>query len=193
MKMLGLCVGFLLSLIALPSLAAWQVANSEYRPAPKETFFQAPKKVNDEPAGVYKGDPIKLSYRKATPTVTFSKENKMQTPYGVAPIPLSYKEPTYKKRKMRTVSSYTGVYREPELPPLYAVSISGSLKENLERIMTRYHWKVIWKAPYDYNFDGRVIGGSLPNVVEKLLQPFPLQAVMYMSNRTLAIVPRAKT
>jgi hypothetical protein len=73
---------------------------------------------------------------------------------------------------------------------LYAVSISGSLKENIERIMGRYHWKVIWKAPYDYNFDGRVTGSSLPNVVEKLLQPFPLQAVMYMSNRTLAIVPR---
>jgi hypothetical protein len=73
---------------------------------------------------------------------------------------------------------------------LYAVSISGSLKENIERIMGRYHWKVIWKVPYDYNFDGRVTGSSLPNVVEKLLQPFPLQAVMYMSNRTLAIVPR---
>lgn len=77
--------------------------------------------------------------------------------------------------------------------PVYAVSISGSLKENLERIMGRYHWKVIWKAPYDYNFDGRVTGSSLPNVVEKLLQPFPLQAVMYMSNRTLTIVPRQRT
>lgn len=76
--------------------------------------------------------------------------------------------------------------------PMYAVSISGSLKENLERIMGRYHWRVVWKAPYDYNFDGRVTGSSLTNVVEKLLQPFPLQAVMYMSNRTLAIVPREK-
>ncbi len=76
---------------------------------------------------------------------------------------------------------------------VYAVSISGSLKENLERIMSRYHWKVIWKASYDYNFDGRVTGSSLPNVVEKLLQPFPLQAVMYMSNRTVAVIPRSRT
>ena len=76
--------------------------------------------------------------------------------------------------------------------PMYAVSISGSLKENIERIMGRYHWKVVWKAPYDYNFDGRVTGTSLPKVVEKLLQPFPLQAVMYLSNRTVAIVPRVK-
>lgn len=77
--------------------------------------------------------------------------------------------------------------------PVYAVSISGSLKENLERIMSRYHWRVVWKAPYDYNFDGRVTGSSLPNVVEKLLKPFPLQAVMYMSNRTIAVVPRNRT
>lgn len=74
--------------------------------------------------------------------------------------------------------------------PVYGVSISGSLKDNLERIMHRYNWKVVWKAPYDYNFDGKVTGSSLPNVVQKLLQPFPLQAVMYMSNRTVAIVPR---
>lgn len=74
--------------------------------------------------------------------------------------------------------------------PVYAISISGSLKENLERIMERYHWKVIWQAPYDYNFDGRVTGANLPEVIRKVLQPFPLQAVMYMSNRTLAIIPR---
>jgi hypothetical protein len=73
---------------------------------------------------------------------------------------------------------------------VYAISVSGSLKENVERIMDRYHWKVIWKAPYDYNFDGRVTGTSLPNVMEKLLKPFPLQAVLYMSNRTMTVVPR---
>lgn len=89
-------------------------------------------------------------------------------------------------------SAYPNQYATLGQPaPVYAVSISGSLKENLERIMSRYHWKVIWKAPYDYNFDGRVTGSSLPNVVEKLLQPFPLQATMYMSNRTLAVVAKA--
>src|SRR5437870_745949 len=44
---------------------------------------------------------------------------------------------------------------------VYAISVSGSLKENLERIMDRYHWRVVWRAPYDYNFDGRVTGSSL--------------------------------
>lgn len=73
---------------------------------------------------------------------------------------------------------------------VYAISVSGSLKENLERIMDRYHWKVVWQVPYDYNFDGRVTGSSLPNVIEKLLKPFPLQAVLYMSNRTMTVTPR---
>ncbi len=73
---------------------------------------------------------------------------------------------------------------------VYAISVSGSLKENVERIMDRYHWKVIWKVPYDYNFDGRITGTSLPNVIEKLLSPFPLQATLYMSNRTMTISPR---
>lgn len=73
---------------------------------------------------------------------------------------------------------------------IYAISVSGSLKENIERIMDRYHWKVVWKAPYDYNFDGRVTGSSLPNVIEKLLKPFSLQAQLYMSNRTMTIVQR---
>jgi hypothetical protein len=73
---------------------------------------------------------------------------------------------------------------------VYAISVSGSLKENIERIMDRYHWRVIWKAPYDYNFDGRITGTSLPDVIQKLLNPFPLQAVLYMSNRTMTIIPR---
>lgn len=73
---------------------------------------------------------------------------------------------------------------------IFAISVCGSLKENVERIMDRYHWRVVWRAPYDYNFDGRVTGTSLPNVMEKLMKPFPLQVVMYMSNRTMVVIPR---
>jgi len=86
---------------------------------------------------------------------------------------------------MGMYSSY--VYARPQL---YAISVSGSLKENIQRIMDRYHWRVIWRAPFDFNFDGRVTGNSLPDVIRKLLQPFPLQAQMYMSNRTMIVVQR---
>lgn len=72
----------------------------------------------------------------------------------------------------------------------YVISVSGSLKRNIERIMHRYHWRVLWHAPYDFNFDGRIIGANLPDAIRKLLKPFPLQAQMYLSNRTIVIVPR---
>lgn len=112
------------------------------------------------------------------------------------------REPFFQAGKDRPNSFMPSAYSSSSYPkqyahfgpaaPVYAISISGSVKENLERILHRYHWKVIWKAPYDYNFDGKVTGSSLPNVVQKLLQPFPLQAVMYTSNRTIAIVPRSR-
>ncbi len=110
------------------------------------------------------------------------------------------REPFFQAGTQRQTALSPDSYRRDNYPSeyanlgraasVYAVSVSGSLKENIERIMKRYHWRVVWKAPYDYNFDGRVTGSSLPNVIQKLLQPFPLQAVMYMSNRTVAIVPR---
>lgn len=110
------------------------------------------------------------------------------------------REPFFQAGTQRKTALAPAVYKHSRYPseysnlgsraPIYAVSISGSLKDNIEHIMRRYHWRVVWKAPYDYNFDGKVTGSSLPNVIQKLLQPFPLQAVMYMSNRTVAIVPR---
>lgn len=120
----------------------------------------------------------------------FQAGNQKKTTFAPVPVhagvPYAASIPT-----AYSVKSFPNQYANfGQAAPVYALSISGSLKENLERILGRYHWKVIWKAENDYNFDGKVTGSSLPNVIEKLLQPFPLQAVMYMSNRTVAIVPR---
>jgi len=121
-----------------------------------------------------------------------SSQNAHFVPYkDNAPITKSHKRTYRSHLRDSGVPAFSNESAQLGTPsPMYAVSISGSLKENIEHIMHRYHWKVVWKAPYDYNFDGRVVGTSLPNVIEKLLRPFPLQAQMYMSNRTLAIVPR---
>ncbi|MDX1901251.1 MAG: hypothetical protein SFW66_04485 [Gammaproteobacteria bacterium] len=89
------------------------------------------------------------------------------------------------------VTAYPNHYANAGYPAqMYAISISGSIKENIERIMDRYHWRVIWRAPYDYNFDGRITGASLPDVMRKLLKPFPLQAQLYMSNHTMVVIQR---
>lgn len=118
----------------------------------------------------------------------------VSTPSSVVP-----REP-YFHTSTRKVSHAPSAYAAKSFPnqyarlgspaPAYAISIRGSLKTNLERILRRYHWRVVWKAPYDYNFDGRVTGSSLANTIQKVLQPFPLQAVMYKANRTVTIVPR---
>ena len=163
----------LLFIISQQVFAGWQVAANSGTNVPREPFFQTGRTSQ-----------TKVDYKGATSS------------YVSPPAPVPAPAPIHK-----TYSSYLSVSNHPrQIParygiidqsaPLYAVSISGSVKENLERIMGRYHWRVVWKAPFDYNFDGRVTGASLPNVVAKLLKPFPLQAVMYMSNRTLAVVPR---
>lgn len=128
--------------------------------------FAGPRPLGPLPARPFVGPPPPIPLARSCPRGT--------TPC-ILPPPVSY-----------------APFRMPRVspPPLYAISVSGSLKENLHHILGRHHWKVIWRAPYDYNFDGRITGCSLENVVEKLLRPFPLQAVMYVSNRTVAIMPR---
>ena len=156
---------FFLFLVPVAACAGWQVAGqSSGLPVSSDPFFQT-------------GNIPKAK--------TYTKEQTADAYYKtVYPKPKAHKTYTYSYAAPKAKPSYT----RPS--SMYAISVSGSLKENLERIMDRYHWKVIWQVPYDYNFDGRVTGTSLPNVVEKLLTPFPLQAVMYMSNRTMTITPR---
>lgn len=74
--------------------------------------------------------------------------------------------------------------------PAYAISVAGSLKQNLMRIMSGFGWRVVWLAPYDFNFDGKIEGITPANVIDKLLAPFPLKAVMFAGNKTLTIYPK---
>lgn len=140
-----------------------------------------------------------VSPQSAVPTEPFFQSRTHPHPIPATPVTRTT-YPTYQAQPIHTAAVPVPVYSSTAFPArfanlgrpaaIYAISVSGSLKENVERIMDRYHWKVIWKVPYDYNFDGRVTGASLPNVIEKLLQPFPLQAQMYMSNRTMTVIPR---
>jgi len=156
--------------------ASWQVAKSNSSAVPSEPFFQTGRKPQ---ANTYQVNTNKVDYKGSEVSPRPHRIKKTYSSY----IPNAYTTSVYPRQNsfVNTAS------------PVYAISISGSLKENLERIMHRYNWKVVWKAPYDYNFDGRITGTSLPTVIEKLLKPFPLQAQMYMSNRTLAVVSRNPT
>jgi len=171
MKMYRLFNCVLLLMIPLCATAGWEVSQPQSA-MPREPFFQA--------APLRKPIHAPIAYRAPITYRAPIFSNQLRKPL---PAPVAYNAPVFPNQFTHLAQG----------APLYAISISGSLKENLERILGRYHWRVVWKSPYDYNFDGRVTGSSLPNVVEKILQPFPLQAVMYMSNRTVAVIPRYRT
>jgi len=80
----------------------------------------------------------------------------------------------------------------PTTKPKYAISVSGSIKDNLIRIMGGYHWKLVWEAPFDYNFDGQIQGESFEEVINKLLEPFPLKASFVGEHRILRVAGQAR-
>lgn len=123
--------------------------------------------------------PQETPQKSSLQTYVDAKNESVSVSHSYSPpckVPVRHIYPKHESQEMR--------------PAFFAISVSGSLKENIVRIMNRYHWKVIWKAPYDYNFDGRVTAETLPKAIEKLLRPFPLQAVMYTANHTMLIVQR---
>ncbi len=169
-----LLINSLLFIFPLTASAGWEVTKPQ-TVAPQEPFFQT------RPALVPEAGWKVTKPQSVVPREPFFQARPVLVP-GKKLLPATYSS-----------SAFPNQYADLGQPAaVYAVSISGSLKENVERIMSRYHWKVKWKASYDFNFDGRVTGSSLPNVVSKLFQPFPLQAVMYPDNRTLLVIPRSR-
>lgn len=70
---------------------------------------------------------------------------------------------------------------------------SGSLKENIQRIAKECGWgTVVWKTPYDYRWMGTThfVDNYLPDILNKVLNGYPLQAVFYQGNHILVIIPR---
>ena len=70
---------------------------------------------------------------------------------------------------------------------------SGSLQKNIQHIAQQFGWnEIIWKAKGDYRWIGKVkfVNTSLPDILNKVLQSYPLQAVFYQGNHVLVISPR---
>jgi len=86
---------------------------------------------------------------------------------------------------------YMGPFTKP-----FTVTVSGnSLKRNVTRIVKQGPWKqVIWDLPYDYHWIGKakVTGGSLQDVIARLIEPYPLQVEFYEANKVVVIKPRTK-
>ncbi len=69
----------------------------------------------------------------------------------------------------------------------------GSLKLNVIRLARAYGWKhIIWLSEDDYHWIGkvRVAANNLPDILNKILVDYPLQANFYEGNHVLVITPR---
>ena len=170
-------------LIILPACANadWQIASDPNSTLSRDLFFQ----TNME------------ELQAAQPTSSTARHSVSRTILVASPRPSAHHMVICRRKRPHNIrASHDVIIQQPvdfsRLPAFYTINMKGSVKQNLERIMGRYHWKVIWKSPYDYNFDGRIVGTNLPNAIEKLLEPFPLQGVMYVANHTLTIVQRVK-
>lgn len=76
----------------------------------------------------------------------------------------------------------------------YSVPVySGSLRNNIKRILTRFGWKrLVWYPNYDFRWVGSVTmhGASVQDIIGQLLVDYPLQAVFYRGNRVVVIKTR---
>lgn len=70
---------------------------------------------------------------------------------------------------------------------------SGSLRANIQRIVSSYGWQhVAWDVPDDYRWVGTtyIPRIQLAAVLNIILKNYPLQAVLYQGNGVVAIQPR---
>lgn len=209
--------GMLLFLLPMPGLAGWQMATPGGNAAAnsRDPFFQSAgqtvvvKKESWKQTAIHPVHGHTVRHAVRVPSVSYamhghrhavrhshSHTHPPQTEAAVKPVSVwkrtMAQQSVWQQSANRQAArnSFSGMVRQVHPVAGYAISMSGSLRDNVSRIMHRYHWKVIWQSPHDFNFDGRLTGTSLPDVIGRLFDPFPLQAKMYMSNRTMVVIPR---
>lgn len=77
--------------------------------------------------------------------------------------------------------------------PMVVTVHTGSLKINIQKIARQGGWhNLVWRPNYDFQWLGNVTitGRNVQDVMAKLLEPYPLQAVFYEANHVVAVVPR---
>lgn len=82
----------------------------------------------------------------------------------------------------------------PKVAPVRSTTLqSGPLRAQLTTIAQDWGWQqVVWRVPHDYQWHGHVQfkANTLPALLSKLLDPYPIQAVFYQGNHVLVFVPR---
>lgn len=75
-----------------------------------------------------------------------------------------------------------------------ATLVRGSLKNNLTRVAAEQGWgQVVWGLSYDYTWPKQqtISASTLQGVLNKILLPYPLKAVIYQRDNVIVIKPRS--
>lgn len=114
------------------------------------------------------------------------------TLYGAAPCQNSQVDMVYGKGPLMPTPCPTAAGVLGLKPVVYEVT-NGSLKANVQRMVARSGWgRVIWNVPNDYRWTGNITitSTSIQGALNQLLNPYPVQAVFYDTNRIVDIEPR---
>ena len=77
--------------------------------------------------------------------------------------------------------------------PAYELHIyPGTLRSNVERLMKKSSYKLLWNSPYDYHVisQATVKGKNFNDALNRFLLNYPVRAVFYEQNNIMTIVPR---
>lgn len=68
----------------------------------------------------------------------------------------------------------------------------GTLKSNLERLMEKSQFKLLWNSKYDYRVvsEASIKGKNFNDALNNLLKNYPVNAVFYEQNNIMTIVSR---
>lgn len=158
-------------------------------------FFVSDKTANCTPC---KTKPASSNTPEAwkTPTLTKTQCDSTNGQCGkTQPCPASF-EPACKPEPHAciTTACKTPTFCPPrEARKVVAIVYEGSLKNNIDRIAREHGWcHVVWDVPVDYRWIGtaKVTGTCLNDVMDVILQQFPLEITFYEANHVVAITPR---
>lgn len=68
----------------------------------------------------------------------------------------------------------------------------GTLRTNIERLMKKSTYKMLWQSPYDYHVisQATIKGKNFNDALNNLLMNYPVKAVFYEQNNIMTVVQR---
>jgi hypothetical protein len=80
-----------------------------------------------------------------------------------------------------------------KIAPKYVATLTeGDLLSNLQRVATRYRFRLVWQlAPYNYHVVGntKIYAKSFDELIKQLVQNYPVKIKIYTKNKVIVVAP----